>query len=215
MADIWRETASIRFGSVDCSDRLTLWSIFNYFQEGAISHAADLGVGRDSLEHTRKAWVLSRLSIFIERRPAFGEEIEISTWPRGGEKLFAFRDYTIRDAGGHAVVRGRGAWLVLDLDTQKPQRPQAILESLPLNDGYDAFPSPAGPAALGQNGDPVKVGERKALYSDIDYYGHVNNARYVQWIQDAADFDILTKADQIRLDINYLSQVRPGETVEL
>ena len=213
MTDIWREKVPIRFGSVDCSDRLTLWSIFNFFQEAAISHAADLGVGRDALKSSGQAWILSRLSLFVERRPVFGEIVQVSTWPRRWEKLFALRDYEIRDAEDNALVRGRGAWLVLDIEKRRPLRARAIMEKLPPNDGIDAFP--AGAAALAAREDLVKSSSRAALYSDIDYYGHVNNARYIQWIQDAAGMDVFTKADQIRLDINYLSEVLPGEIVEL
>lgn len=213
MADIWRETASVRFGSVDRSDRLTLWSIFNFFQEAAISHAADLGVGRDAMARNGQGWILSRLSLFVERRPAYGETIEISTWPRRWEKLFALRDYAIRDASGAAVVRGRGAWLVLDIEKRRPLRAQPVMEGLPPNDGIDAFPE--GAVGLDAKENLSKNGERVALYSDIDYYGHANNARYIQWIQDATDLDILTAADRIRLDVNYLSEVVPGETVEI
>jgi len=213
MVDIWREQASVRFGSVDRSNRLTMGSIFSFFQEGAISHAADLGVGMDMLENSGQAWILSRLSIFVERRPFFGEEIRVSTWPRGREKLFAYRDYDIRDSSGAAVVRGRAAWLIIDIERRRPLRIEPILHLLPPNDGIDAFP--AGPAGLGSRENLVNKMKRAALYSDIDYFGHVNNARYVQWIQDVTDTDVLTAADQIRLDINYISEVRPGEEVEL
>ena len=213
MKDIWREEVLIRFGSVDRSDRLTLWRICDFFQEAAISHAEDLGVGRDALKSTGQAWILSRLSLFAERRPVFGEIVQVSTWPRGRDKLFALRDYEIRGADNKALVRGRGAWLVLDIEKRRPLRAQAVIESLPHNDGIDAFP--AGAAVPGPGENLVKSGFRAALYSDIDYYGHANNARYIQWIQDAAGMDVLTNADQIRLDINYLSEVLPGETVEL
>jgi len=213
MLDIWREKVPLRFGCVDRSDRLTLWSIFNFFQEAAISHATSLGVGRQAMADSGQAWILSRLSLFVERRPVYGETVQVSTWPRRWEKLFALRDYDIRDAEDKIVVRGRGAWLVLDAQKRRPLRAQAVMENLPPNDGIDAFP--AGPAALQPREKLVKASSRTALYSDIDYYGHANNARYIQWIQDAADFDVLTNADQIRLDINYLSEVLPGETVEL
>jgi len=56
---------------------------------------------------------------------------------------------------------------------------------------------------------------RKACYSDIDFNGHVNNARYIQWIQDIIEPGTLETAKQIRLDINYLSEVRCGETIRL
>ena len=213
MVDIWREKADVRFGSVDRSDRLTLGNIFSFFQEAAISHAADLGVGLDAMAANGQAWILSRLSIFVERRPAYGETIEVRSWPRRWEKLFALRDYEIRDANNASVVRGRGAWLVLDIEKRRPLRVQSLMDSLPANDGIDAFPS--GPAALNPRENLIKNMDRSAQYSDIDFYGHANNARYIQWIQDATDMDILTEAAQFRLDINYLSEVMPGETVEL
>ena len=211
--NIWREKEEVRFGNVDRSKRLTLGTIFNYFQEGAISHAADLGVGLDALEFSGEAWILSRLSLFVERRPLYGETVEISTWPRQWEKLFALRDYQIRDEKGNAVVRGRGCWLVINVEKHKPLRIQPILEPLPPNHGIDAFP--AGSPGLGSRDTLTKKTERYALYSDIDYYGHLNNARYIQWIQDLTEADILTNADQYRLDINYLSEVKPGDLVEL
>jgi acyl-ACP thioesterase len=213
MLDIWREKVSVRFGDVDRSGRLTLGSIFSFFQEAAISHAADLGVGLDDMTRTGQAWILSRISLFVERRPLYGETVEVSTWPRRWEKLFALRDYAIRDAEGRELVRGRGAWLVLDIEKRRPLRVQAIMDSLPSNDGIDAFP--AGSLALNPRENLSRIAERRALYSDIDYYGHANNARYIQWIQDATDMEIITKASQFRLDVNYLNEVMPGETVEL
>jgi acyl-ACP thioesterase len=213
MMDILRETTKVRFSDVDRSDRLTLGGIFNYFQEAAINHATALGVGRDALANTRQAWILSRLSLFVERRPLYGDSIEVSTWPRRWEKLFALRDYAIRDAEGAMLARGRGAWLVLDIEKRRPLRAQAIMEPLPPNDGINAMP--ANPASLDPRENMVKIEERTALYSDIDYYGHANNARIIQWILDATDMDLLTNASQARLDINYLSEVKPGETINL
>ena len=213
MVDIWREKVLIRFGSVDLSDRLTLWSIFNFFQEAAISHAADLGVGREELLKKGQGWILSRLSLFVERRPLFGETVEISSWPRSWDKLFALRDYEIRDTENKVLVRGRGGWLVIDIEKRRPLRPQPIVETLPLNEGINAFPE--GPAALDPREKLAKNMTRTALYSDIDNFGHANNARYIQWIQDVTDMDVLTNADRIRLDINYLSEVKPNETVEI
>jgi len=60
-----------------------------------------------------------------------------------------------------------------------------------------------------------KIAERKALYTDIDYNGHVNNVRYVQWIEDALDPQLFEKADKFRIDINYMNEIMLGETAEL
>jgi hypothetical protein len=87
------------------------------------------------------------------------------------------------------------------------------MNSLPLNEGLDALPG--GAADLGARDNLQKAGERRAVYSDIDYNGHVNNARYVQWLQDIMENEDLERARRMRLDINYLSEVKPGEITGL
>jgi acyl-ACP thioesterase len=153
------------------------------------------------------------MSVLIERRPRKDEIITIRTWPRGPEKLFVLRDFELLDEGKQVLARGRSAWLVLDMEKHRPLRPQPIVEHMPLNEGLDALPD--GAQGIDAETDLVKIYDRHAAYSDIDYNGHVNNARYVQWIQDAIDPDILFNARQMRLDINYLSEVKPGETIAL
>jgi acyl-ACP thioesterase len=213
MKDVWRETLSIRFGQVDRSDRLTLFSTFDLFQEAAINHAANLGVGRDDLARTRQVWVLSRMTALMERRPKYGETVTVRSWPLGADRLFAVRDYDIRDSADNPVVRGRSGWLVLDSEKRRPLRIQQVVESLPPNEGLVSLPGGAG--GLDSRPDMDKAGERRAVFSDIDYNGHVNNARYIQWIQDLVEPEELEKADILRLDINYLSEVKYGELTGL
>jgi acyl-ACP thioesterase len=211
--DIWQEVFPVRFGSIDRSDRLTLATIFEFFQEAAINHAEHLGVGREALGKSGQVWILSRISVVVDRRPRWGETVSVRSWPRGAERLFAIRDYDIRDETGAAAVRGRSGWLVLDIEKRRPLRIQQIIEKLPQNEGIDALTGPV--AGLDPRDTLVKAGERLAAYSDIDFNGHVNNTRYIQWIQDVLAAEILEQADRIRLDMNYLSEVRLGETVEL
>jgi hypothetical protein len=45
----------------------------------------------------------------------------------------------------------------------------------------------------------------------VDYNGHVNNVSYIRWIEDALDTALLEQARRMRLDINYLNEVLPGE----
>jgi acyl-ACP thioesterase len=211
--NIQQESFNLRFGAVDRSDRLTLAATFDFFQEAAINHAEALGVGRDAMVKTGQLWVLSRLSVIWDRRPRWRDPVTVRSWPRGWEKLFALRDYDIRDAAGVPVVRGRSCWIILDMEKRRPLRPQAVMETLPINEGLNAMDGV--PPSLESRGDALRVGERRARYSDVDYNGHVNNARYVQWIQDLLDMETLENWGRARLDINYLGEVKPGQTVEL
>ena len=211
--NIWQEKVPLRFASIDSSDRLTLSAAFSFFQEAAISHAVVLGVGRDALAKTNQAWILSRFSIFFDSRPKYEETLTVRSWPRGPEKLFALRDYDIQNEAGDVFVRGRGAWLVIDVEKRRPLRIEQFMDKLPLNDGINAFNTI--PPGLNTLPNLASAGIRAAAYSDVDYFGHVNNVRYVQWILDVTPPDMLIKAAQMRLDINYLNEVLPGEKVEL
>ena len=216
IVNVWQEDFLIRFGSIDNSDRLTLDAVFNFFQEAAISHAENLGVGREDMANSGQAWILSRLSVMVERRPKYLETVNVRTWPRGGEKLFAMRNYEIRDKDNTAIVSGLSAWLVVDIEKRRPVRPQAALEKLPSNEGLNAMPPESnGAAALTARSDLQKVMERKALYTDVDYNGHVNNVKYVEWIEDALAPQFLEKANKMRLDINYVGEILAGEAVEI
>jgi acyl-ACP thioesterase len=214
--DIWEETFTVRFGSIDRSDRLTLDAVFEFFQEAAICHAENLGVGREEMSRTGQAWILSRMTVLVDRRPAYCETVTVRSWPRGGEKLFAMRNYDIRDKDNIPVVSARSAWLIVDMEKRRPLRPQSVMDNLPLNDGVDALaPEAGGTASLVERNNLQKAAERKARYTDVDYNGHVNNVRYIQWIEDALDPQLLEKAQKMRFDINYLHEILGGETVEI
>ncbi|MDR1389057.1 MAG: acyl-ACP thioesterase [Treponema sp.] len=218
--DIYEEKCKIRFADIDCSDTLTAGAVFEYFQEAAIHHAEILGVGRDAMNKRGAVWVLSRLSVFINRRPRFGEEVMVRSWPRGPNRLFAIRDYDIRGESQEPMVRGRSAWLIIDLDRRRPLRPQELTQALPRNEGIDALPGPAGgneapPQLAGVFGKDALVMTRTVRYSDIDYNGHMNNTRYIQWIQDGMESGVLENARQMRIDINYLSEARFNEKIVL
>jgi hypothetical protein len=100
----------------------------------------------------------------------------------------------------------------MDMKRRRPLPPKAVAAHLPLNEGKEALAG--GAQAIKAKEGLAKVGERRAAYSDIDYNGHVNNARYVQWIQDIVDNEKLTGARAMRIDINYLSEVKKGENIE-
>jgi len=216
IVDVWQEELPVRFGAIDRSDKLTLDAVFQYFQEAAISHADNLGVGKDDFVKAGQAWILSRMTVLVKRRPKYCECLKVRSWPCGSEKLFAIRNYDIRDKDDIAVVSARSTWLIVDIEKRRPLRPQQIIDKLPPNVGLESLTAQdAGAAALTVQNNLQKVCERKALYTDIDYNGHVNNVRYIQWIEDTLDPQLLENAGQMRFDINYLSEILAGEVTEI
>jgi acyl-ACP thioesterase len=60
-----------------------------------------------------------------------------------------------------------------------------------------------------------KIDTRRVRCSDIDGNNHVNNVRYIEWIQDAAEFDKINDAASVRLDMNYISERKYGDSVDI
>jgi acyl-ACP thioesterase len=201
------------FGAVDAGGRLRFDAAFDFFQEAATNHAEALDVGKAAMLGKGQGWILSRMSVQFDRRPEYQEAVTVRSWPRGSSRLFAMRDFDMRDAADVPVIRARSGWLVIDIEKRRPLRPEAVMDGLPLNEGRDALPD--GAAALSARDGLRPCGVRTALYTDIDGNGHANNARYIEWLEDALDAEMLEKADRARLDINYLSEVKRDETIEL
>jgi len=216
VVNVWQETLPVRFGAIDKSDRLTLDAVFQFFQEAAISHAENLGVGREAMAQSKQGWILSRLSVIVDRRPKYCENLTVRTWPCGFEKLFAIRDYQIKDKDDIPVISGRSAWLIVDIEKRRPLRPQSVMDSLPLNENFKSLPNDVGAVAgLTERDNLQKIADKKALYTDLDFYCHVNNVSYIKWIEDSIDPQLLENANKMRIDINYLNEILSGETFEI
>lgn len=213
MKPIYEEPFLVRTWDADAALRLTASAAFNYCQEAAGGHAEMLGVGLEAMREKGIAWILARMSLVLGRRPVRGETVRVRTWPLGSQRMFVRRDYELSDESGAVVGRGRSAWLIVDADTGRPRRPEALIEGIPRNEGMEALPDGAPP--LKEDAAASPLGRRVAAYSDLDYNGHVNNARYVQWMLDALDAAELAAADGFRLDVNYLSESKQGDCVAL
>ena len=111
--NIRKEAYQVRSYEVDCHHRLSILSIFNFMQEAASRHAEALGVSIQQLLSENFTWLLSRLKIKIISLPVWKDQIQISTWPSGTQRLFALRDFEIRDKDNQAFAAAVSAWLVL------------------------------------------------------------------------------------------------------
>ncbi|MDR2491710.1 MAG: acyl-ACP thioesterase [Spirochaetaceae bacterium] len=212
--DVWQETVAVTLGDVDSSNRVKPSAFFAYFQHATTLHGDDLGIGAGTIAEVGQGWVLSRFSVEIEKRPAMSETLTLRTWPRGFKKLFAIRDYELIDGSGGLVARARSGWLVIDIHKRRPLREESLHTKLPAN---DAMPDmiPGGPFQLGELAGMEKAGEKTASYSDTDYNGHVNNVRYIEWLEDCIGLDRMLAASKISININYVNELLPGQTVGL
>lgn len=175
------------------------------------------GFGFSFLRERGLAWVLARQSVEFYALPRFKDQLEMQTWHRGVTGPFYIRDYRLIGADGEVAVASSSSWVLLDLNTRAMVMPGRL--DLPMVEdaapGLRALEGFATKVIPPRGVVPVKVGERTALFSDIDYNNHVNNVRYIAWAIDVLPMDLLSEKPVRSLSINFNHEVHPGETVEL
>ncbi len=242
----------IRSADTDFADRLQVSTLFALMQESAYHHAEQLGIGTRLLDALDLTWMLSRISVRLDRLPHWGEQVWIRTWSRGARRLLFERDFEFISGSPDAPPFGRGTseWLVVRRDNHRPQRPDQVFSNYNLNLTNEApavfdfqcpkiesirgqsGPGQTGPGLNGKGQTGPGLPDRKpdllkyADFSEIDRNRHVNNTRYIAWSMDAAYASLFgglqelanpaARALDLRaMDINYLSEIRPGERVHL
>ncbi len=70
-----------------------LSTMCNLLQEAASRHAELLDFGYESMKRRELFWVLSRLSVRVDRYPQLNESLIVRTWPKGLNGPFALRDF--------------------------------------------------------------------------------------------------------------------------
>ncbi len=199
----------------DITGRLSPGALFSYFQDMSGRHASHLGFGREHLMTNGSFWVLSRMTVKIERMPLTWDEVTIRTWPRGTDGIYALRDLEMYDAEGNKLAGASSSWVIVDFTTRKVQRPDRALSFLnaqfPEQMALDANAGKIPPMPAGDH----KVTRLKTKLDDIDVNLHVNNARYIHWVMNCYESQFIMTHTPGTIEVNYLSEGHRDDIVNI
>lgn len=210
LAEGFQYTKSFEVGSfqVHPDGKISLSSLADLLQEIAWKHADSADFGRNLLV-SHQMWALSRLDIKIFRFPKWGDSITLFTGGRGADKLFAFREFMVRDENERVLVRAMSSWLLLNSETKRIQKPEQVLPPKL----FDPTHKPNWqPEKISLGGDLLGSEEIIVRLSDLDLYNHVNNTSYIRWVENLL-FDHGIRPEN--LVINYLAECVKGDKVFL
>lgn len=195
---------------VDLSNHWRPSTVFLLAQEIAERHSAELGCSHISLAERDSFFVLMRQKFIAKKAPIFMDKINVVTWATVKRTVFPrFFDYY--DENGEHICSVSSLWMLCRASDRKILRPSErdiiIPESSRTNleePGKLRFEEPC---------DSVTM--RKCLYSDVDYNGHMNNVRYVDWICDLFEAQRFHDEQISEFQVNYISEIKSGEEVSL
>jgi acyl-ACP thioesterase len=150
-------------------------------------------------------WALSRIKVQIDSYPEWEDSIFVETWSKGPDTIMAYRDFEVYSSKGDKIMSATSAWLMLSMETRKPQRMEQMKDKFPAQ--YDRSALDVRLEKLPQHSIPAGDCRTNTVpYSAIDINGHVNNTLYIQWVIDAFPVDYILNHDVCDIEINYLQE---------
>jgi len=138
----------------------------------------------------------------------------MKTWPKGlQQKLFFMRDHEMTGADGRRLAAATSAYVLVSTRARRIMMPNALDIPMPDNDGLSAIDEILEKIPAEENLSECHT--LLAGYSAVDVMGHVNNARYIEWISDCFSIEEHRANHPAWLQINFLNEVLPGETVRM
>ena len=209
--DTFTRTQQLGTIDFDCYRRLAPVAVLDMFQDAAAEHALQLGLGFEAMQARNMVWVVLRVSYQQLAQPRLFDQVTITTWPHPPGLLDFGRDYRITAADGTPIVIGSSTWVVIDLETRKLLPCKEV--GFPLDSVRD---EQALPQRLHKLRDFTPQDEGILLWSqftDVDLNGHVNNAKYANYVVNALQPGPEMVIDSFQLD--YHHEVLPNTALTL
>lgn len=213
--DLFEQTIEIPSYLCDRKDRLHPWAAVRLCQEVSEFHSKATGIGYEELLQQNRIWIISRAYYIIYRRPAAFEKIMLSTWSRGNDGLFAFRDYRMKSATGETLMAGTTYWPMIDYSTRRPIRLKEVLTDYEYRHEDATDHSVLERLKLPDMSEPDGRLDQLAVYSLIDHAQHVNNSEYVKLVFDSmaqAGFDL---ESPFSFELNYQHETQPDDKLSV
>ena len=199
---------------VDCADRWKLSSVFSNTQEIANWDCKNYHCDWISLrDNYDVCFVLTRMKVKMYLYPHSSDVVRLSTWPDARTRMiwtryFRFETEDQKQTVGEAVSQ----WVLINRTTRALVKPSEVNAVMP-DTGHLPIPFSLNRGEF--DFTPDRTVERIPVYSDMDYNGHVNNARYIEWIMDLFPLEHFYGHRVAEMDIKYEQEIKYGGKVLL
>jgi acyl-CoA thioesterase FadM len=203
----------IRFDECGSGGLIRAGGYLRLMQDLAWRHSELLGFGRDFYRTNRLVWLVRYAELDITGDARSGDTLHVTTRVIGWRRVWARRE-SRASVDGAEVARAIIDWVLIDAAGRPARIPAEIAHR--FTDGIPTF-QPARLALPDDLPEPVAVPWSVSI-RDLDPMGHVNNATYLDVIDEAlaADRDVLAgPPPPVRYQVEYLRPALPRGTVSV
>ena len=194
-----------RFGRLKPSALLFL------VQEAAGGHCKLLQLDWDTLSKRGLFWAIIRHRLQITRLPSSGEVIRLQTWPMPTTRVAYPRSVVGYDSQGNELFRSISLWVLMDMQKRAMVLPaKSGVEVSGILRGNE-LPTPASlsPQLFSS------LAQRRVCFTDLDLNGHMNNAKYLDWVSDLLPSQFHERHCIRDMTLGYLSEALEGDVLQL
>ena len=196
---------------VDCFGRCKSSVLLYLAQEAATGHCDLLRLDWDTMAKMGLFWAVIRTHVQVERLPMLGQTVTVKTWPMPTTRTAFPRAVEILDENGAALVRVVSLWVLMDRNTRAMVLPGKSGVDVP---GLLCGNELAGPGSI----LPAKLGcekSRQVVFSELDRNGHMNNTRYMDWVNDLLPSSFHKEHSVEEFTICYLAEALENDGLNL
>ena len=211
MEPIYVQNFTITDNTVDCYGRLKASMIRYFVQEVAGKHFDVISMDYETLASKGMIWVIIRQRVQITRLPRRGETIRVETWPMPTTRAAYPRSVVAYDEAGNECFRSISIWVLMDINTRHM--------ILPGNSGISVVGTLRGMELAAPSALPAKIlsshRSRPVCFTDLDRNGHMNNTRYMDWIDDLMPSGFHRQKELKEFTVCYMSETREGQVLDM
>ena len=203
----------VRFDEAGADGRMRTSSLLRYAQDIAWRHSEDLGFDRTWYTERGRWWVVRAVELEVLAPVSMGRTLRVTTAVVGHRRIWARRRGEFRLADGTLAAVASTDWVIVDERGRILRIPADFGDAFPnvelVGDIIRVAPPPVPPAAARLT--------LRARPQDIDPMGHVNNAVYLDWLEEAvaaAGDPAATTAVPRRVAIEYAASAEAGDALE-
>ena len=195
----------------DCFGRCKPSELLRFAQAAAEAHCRELGADWETMAAKNYFWAVIRQKMEITRLPQAGETITVKTWPMPTTRVAYPRATEGFDAAGNSLFKVISIWVIMDVHSRTMV--------LPGKSGVEVAGTSFGTELKAPVGLPAGTFQtqtlRKVTPEDLDRNGHMNNARYLDWLCDLRNADFHRDHPMKAVTICDMSEALEGQQLQL
>lgn len=199
---------------------IKVFDICHAFSRVAGQHAKFLGISDDFITDRETGWIILSFSLrLLDSKPIVGS-VQLETWVAAIEGASLVREFRVvannADQSTYVVAEGAQGFIPFDRISRRPillaKEKRDELSGEGRKFSFTLIPVRRKAKNLIPLNEPERTFEVKVTPTDVDANGHVNNAKYFEWISEAIDRPSATPCE---ISVEYLQEAKLEDRIEI